>query len=254
MKSPPKLLVSVRNSHEAQVALEAGVDILDIKETLRGSLGRADLAVIKEITQIAHSSQIVIQVSAAWGELHEFAHSESQLHEGESIPQLSYIKMGLSHLKEELNWKSLWLNVRQVLLHRCRESLPPPQWIGVVYVDSEAAQSPDTDEILSAAIDTGCAGVLFDTFLKGSGSLLDHLSRQRLQAIVKQLHQAGLMVIAAGKVALEDVNVLAEAGVDVVAVRSAVCFDNNRMQGIDPRAIHAFNSRLKGIPMGQEHN
>ena len=36
-----KLLVSVRSADEAEVALEGGADIIDVKEPLHGSLGWA---------------------------------------------------------------------------------------------------------------------------------------------------------------------------------------------------------------------
>ena len=42
----PKLLLSVRNALEANLALEAGVDLIDIKEPSAGPLGAASAAVI----------------------------------------------------------------------------------------------------------------------------------------------------------------------------------------------------------------
>ena len=51
----PKLLVSVRSSHEAQMAIDVGVDVIDIKEPSAGALGAASPAVIHEIVRfVAH--------------------------------------------------------------------------------------------------------------------------------------------------------------------------------------------------------
>ncbi len=40
-----RLLVSVRSAAEAEIALSAGADLIDVKEPSRGSLGAADPAV-----------------------------------------------------------------------------------------------------------------------------------------------------------------------------------------------------------------
>ena len=44
-----RLLVSVRSVEEAEAALAGGADLIDVKEPTRGSLGRADDAVIAAI-------------------------------------------------------------------------------------------------------------------------------------------------------------------------------------------------------------
>ena len=44
-----KLLVSVRNAVEAEIAVRSGVQIVDVKEPSRGSLGRPDDDVIRSV-------------------------------------------------------------------------------------------------------------------------------------------------------------------------------------------------------------
>ena len=46
---PPRLLVSVRNAEEAIAACCGGADIIDVKEPLNGSLGRASAEVMESI-------------------------------------------------------------------------------------------------------------------------------------------------------------------------------------------------------------
>ncbi|MEX0712176.1 MAG: (5-formylfuran-3-yl)methyl phosphate synthase, partial [Pirellulales bacterium] len=46
-----KLLVSVRSLAEARLALAAGVDLIDLKEPARGSLGALDPAVARQIVR-----------------------------------------------------------------------------------------------------------------------------------------------------------------------------------------------------------
>ena len=45
----PQLLVSVRDLGEAAAALAGGADLIDVKEPIRGPLGRADEATIRGI-------------------------------------------------------------------------------------------------------------------------------------------------------------------------------------------------------------
>ena len=44
-----RLLVSVRDALEARVAMGAGVDLIDVKEPRRGSLGRASNSVVAAV-------------------------------------------------------------------------------------------------------------------------------------------------------------------------------------------------------------
>ena len=66
----PGLLVSVRNVTEALTALEAGADVIDVKEPTRGSLGAADSATLAAIAQAVGGRA---PVTAALGELTDLA-------------------------------------------------------------------------------------------------------------------------------------------------------------------------------------
>ena len=81
------LLVSVRSAAEAVVALEAGTDLLDVKEPARGPLGRADPEVMAEVARCAGGS---VPVSVALGELRD-------ADEVPRLPQsIAYAKLGLA--------------------------------------------------------------------------------------------------------------------------------------------------------------
>src|ERR1700678_3944537 len=84
--SSPALLVSVRAVEEAAAALAGGADLIDVKEPNRGSLGRADDAVIAAVVAIVAGRR---PVSAAMGELRD---------RGPPFPgpELAYQKWGLS--------------------------------------------------------------------------------------------------------------------------------------------------------------
>src|SRR3954447_11029832 len=86
LNSASGLLVSVRSAEEAACALAGGATLIDVKEPLRGALGRADDAVIRAVVQSVGGTR---PVSAALGEWVE---------QDQSVPDLglTYVKWGLS--------------------------------------------------------------------------------------------------------------------------------------------------------------
>ena len=62
-----QLLISVKNSEETKLALEAGVDIIDLKEPNEGALGALNLTMTKQILQLVNGRSLV---STTVGELH----------------------------------------------------------------------------------------------------------------------------------------------------------------------------------------
>src|SRR5437762_2077635 len=90
-----ELLVSVRDVEEAEAALQGGAALIDIKEPSRGSLGRADDAVIRSI--VAHVA-MRRPVSAALG---EWSDDKRDLPDAE----LTYVKWGLAGCARR-DWQS----------------------------------------------------------------------------------------------------------------------------------------------------
>ena len=62
-----QLLISVKNSEEAMLALSAGVDMIDLKDPNVGALGALDLEISKDIIDVVNGQAVV---SATVGESH----------------------------------------------------------------------------------------------------------------------------------------------------------------------------------------
>src|SRR6266478_5781453 len=92
----PGLLVSVRSPAEAEAALRGGAALIDVKEPGRGSLGRAEDAVIAAVIAAVAARR---PVSAALGELME---EGSQPFSG---PGLSFVKWGLAGAAAVGDWQ-----------------------------------------------------------------------------------------------------------------------------------------------------
>lgn len=232
--SRPRLLVSVRNAVEALAAVRGGADIIDVKEPSAGSLGRAPAEAIAEIVEILASTAPHIPGSVALGELIELSKAATM----PSIPAgVRWLKMGLSGCGGRRDWCQQWMIVREAIC-------PASACIAVAYVDAEAADAPPLREVLAAAIETRCAGLLLDTFSKGGGTLLDAVTTTDLIDVVQKAQAAGLLVALAGRLRRSDLPAVLAARPDVVAVRSAVCRDQNRTAVMEESLVKAFRQAM----------
>ncbi len=222
-----QLLVSVRSGDEARAALAGGADVIDIKEPLRGPLGRAECAVWNDVTDIVRRT---VPVSVALGELHEWS-ADNGL---EEIPRslwsgLAYCKLGLSNAPPD--WIDRWRRLRD----RLTENQPAsPAWVAVVYVDWQAAGAPAPQAVIDeASTIEACRGVLFDTWGKSRCSGITLAWRP----YVDRVRNSGRFVALAGSLDAERIRELAPLEPDLFAVRGAACIGGNRLGIVDRRRV-----------------
>ncbi|HEY4258940.1 MAG TPA: (5-formylfuran-3-yl)methyl phosphate synthase [Schlesneria sp.] len=234
----PRLLVSVRSRAEAVKALAAGANILDVKEPARGSLGMADAVSIREIAETIRDSGTATPLSVALGELTDWIDQTDAV----LLPdEVSFAKLGMSGLNDRHDWRSLWRVIRDRFDQR--RSLPL-RWVAVAYADFEIARSPSIDDVVTAAIEAGCAGLLIDTFAKIGQSLGDLLSPSQLQQFAVRCHASGLFLAIAGSLKVTDLLSLGGVNADVVAIRSAACEHHDRKGTISAVKIAEFRESL----------
>src|SRR5947199_258894 len=90
---------------EAAVALQAGVDLLDVKEPARGPLGKADERVIEEVVRCAVGR---VPVSAALGELRDVSKPREASDTSRLPPGITYGKLGLAGCGCWPDWPKRW--------------------------------------------------------------------------------------------------------------------------------------------------
>jgi hypothetical protein len=225
ISAPPRLLISVRNGSEARAAMDGGAEIVDVKEPARGSLGAVDA---EQLTGVVSAlSGTAIPVSVACGEVVDGGGRLAKLH---LPPQVVYAKLGLAGMGDDDRWVARWLAIRS-RIERCHEGRLA--WIGVIYADQARAASPVAVDVIRAAADTGCRGVLVDTFSKDQGRLLDWLSVGELSLLRDRAQLQGLLFAVAGRLQLGDVVKLSDVRPDVLAFRSAACCGGARTASID---------------------
>ena len=225
-----RLLVSVRDAQEAAIAVRADVDLIDIKEPNRGSLGAAAPAVIEAIlAEVAGRKPL----SVALGELSDQTDHLAQI----PLHGIRFAKVGLAGCARMADWQARW---RDLLLR-----MPAAvQGVAVVYADWQSAFSPSPEEVIRHAGPFGCGAVLVDTYDKSSGDLLAHWTLAAIDAFVGCIKDQGMLAVVAGSLGGKRIDDVVEMGADYIAVRGAVC-NEGRTGRIDARKLDGFVRQVR---------
>ncbi len=233
------LLVSVRSAEEARAALAGGAAVIDVKEPRRGSLGRAEPAVWREVVaEVKAADANEVAVSVALGELLELRSEFAA-----AIPAgVTFAKVGLAGCRG-LAWQSRWLAWRNSLPAAVRPVL-------AVYVDSLNAEAPTPDEVAHTAAELGAAAVLLDTFDKQHGDLFSLLAVEELEAILRPARESGIPVALAGSLKAEHFAAATELNPRWIAVRGAACV-GGRTGGVSAERVRRLRAALESCTVLQ---
>ncbi|MEJ2058917.1 MAG: (5-formylfuran-3-yl)methyl phosphate synthase [Gammaproteobacteria bacterium] len=224
------LLASVNNLHEAVIALEAGVDIIDLKEPANGALGAVADPLIR---RIAGNIRGRVPLSATTGDLPLEAERIALAVEQKAATGVDYVKVGLPEGGD----------LAGTLLRLHRIATQGVRLVGVLFAD----QGIDIGVLpkLSAA---GFAGAMLDTAGKKAGGLRRHADDQVLNAFVRRCRSLGLLSGLAGSLDTADIAPLLKLSPDLLGFRGALCRSGLRTAALDPQALAAIRAR---IPRGE---
>lgn len=217
-----QLLISVRNSAEALMAMAGGAHLIDIKEPANGPLGMADWQVCLEICSVIDGGR---PVSIAGGELVDFSLQDIALDQmRQQVPAaVKWLKLGLSQCLHDHVWNG---QVEKIL--EIQNALPSTcGLILATYADRHRAVAPTVPQLLArleAEPETfRNVGILIDTFDKQFGRLLDSLTISELSAVATQCKQQGRTFALAGSLQPSDIAKLLPLQSDYLGFRSAAC-------------------------------
>jgi uncharacterized protein (UPF0264 family) len=220
-----RFLASVRDAVEAEVALRAGADIIDLKDPSNGALGALDIAAIRaSATSIAGRAP----VSATIGDLPMHAETVRQAVLATAACNVDYVKLGLFPDGD----------ARRCLDHLAAETRRV-RLIIVLFADA----FPDFDAVAEAAR-IGAKGVMLDTMGKNSGSLLDNFSYGALTRLVETARGEGLIVGLAGSLRAAHVPPLLRLNPDLLGFRGALCRGGTRNASLDPLACASIRALI----------
>ncbi|MCI0459162.1 MAG: (5-formylfuran-3-yl)methyl phosphate synthase [Gemmataceae bacterium] len=233
-----KLLVSVRSVEEAEAALEGGAHVIDVKEPLRGSLGRASDSTIEAVLARVAGRR---PVSAALGEL---------ANEAEAVPYpgrgLAFVKWGLFGMGER-DWREA---LAKAARHMEQVDLQC-QMVTVAYADWQWAGAPGVEEVAAFARNRAGSVLLVDTFQKAprpqtgeSPTLLDLLPLAQVVRLCGLCREARVGVALAGSLQARHIKELKAAQPDWLAVRGAVCEQGRREAAVSARKVRELVALL----------
>ncbi len=230
--SRPRLLVSVRDVFEAVDALDGGADWIDLKEPLAGPLGAVDAEVACQVVAAVAGRR---PVSAALGELLDWpSSSTSELLELEGI---EVVKLGLAGCGGQAGWQAAWQAAAEVV-RGCNKVL-----VGVVYADWQQAEAPSPEEVVACVQAAQGEYLLIDTFDKQAGSVLEHFSFHELLDLLQVTKAASIRTVVAGSLSRARLADLPQEGIDLVAVRGAVC-DGARTASVSRSLVADFRQAI----------
>ena len=131
------------------------------------------------------------------------------------------------------------------VLSEIRREVGPIHLVTAALGDAEAGNAIEqlARELVPRAARAGAAGVLVDTADKRGAGLLDLWSMLALESWVSEAHAHGLMAAVAGRLRLDDLGVVADAGADVAGVRGAACV-GGRVGRVNPERVRALAARV----------
>ena len=209
-----RLLVSVRDAHEAHSALDGGADLIDAKDPLMGALGPVSLEELERICTAVSGRR---SVSAALGDAMDEpgVRRTSQTYASRGA---TFVKIGFSGIRD-----------RRVVAQLIRAAVNGAQASGsrcgvvaVAYADAQPTTiAPEA--VVDAAAEAGAIGVLLDTTDKDGPGLRQVMTARALHEWASDAHDAGLLVAIAGRLTSADLPFVRDAGADIAGVRGAAC-------------------------------
>ena len=218
-------LASVRDAAEAEMAVRAGADIVDLKDPTRGALGALDLESI-EICVRAVGGRV--PVSATIGDLPLERKTVSTAVSATAARGVDYVKLGLFPGGDP-----------EGCLHELAGLASKTPLIVVLFADA----LPKIDAIGFAAR-IGATGVMFDTLGKRGASLPDLISPQALAAFVGPARARGMTIGLAGSLTASHVPDLLALNPDLLGFRGALCRGGQRNQVLDKARLQAVRALI----------
>ena len=224
-----RLQVSVTDAEEARVAVEAGVDIVDVKNPAEGSLGAPTPGVIRRVREVVPPER---PVSAAIGDLPNLPGTAALAALGAARSGAAYVKVGL--------WGTSATDEAVAVLRAVRDAIDGgAAVIAAAYADAERVPSRPLPPgaVVAAARRAKAGGCLVDTAVKDGRGLFEWLTPDALAALVAEGHAAKLEMALAGALRAEDLPTVRATGADIAGVRSAACRDGLRTAPLDTERI-----------------
>lgn len=233
-----KLLVTPTDERDALVAVEAGADIIDVKNPSEGSLGAALPSLIKRIRETIPPE---IPVSAAVGDVPYLPGTVAQAALGAAVSGADYVKIGLHGPKDSSEAVTVMRSVCSTL----NEFHPNVRVVACAYGDYERAGTINPTLLPHVALESGASVMMLDTAVKDGRSLFEFQSEANIKKLIDQANEHGIEFALAGSLSGDSFRRAINLRPHIVGVRGAALRENDRRDGrVDGELVAALKSLL----------
>ena len=219
------MLASVKNLVEAELVLNAKVDIIDLKQPEFGALGALPVELVAEIVAAINGR---LPISATVGDLPMDADIIFNAVCDMAKTGVDFVKIGFFPAQN-------WVEIVQKL----SDTQPEIRLIAVLFADTQ----PDF-AIISELKNAGFAGVMLDTMHKKKGSLTQVMTNETIAKFVELAKTQTLICGLAGSLRLENIAELLPFDADYLGFRGALCDQHNRIGELNLNALEAVHNSL----------
>lgn len=221
------MLASVTSIAEAEIVLNEGVDILDLKNPHEGALGALDIDTLKAIVASVNGA---IPISATVGDI------------ASNDPGLLKTIYQVAETGVDIVKVGLFSNtVNESFLHTIQQVVKQEIRIVVVLFAEDYIALETYKDLLQA----GITGIMLDTKNKNEKRLPDILKLNVLKHFVNTTKEHNLISGLAGSLQYEDVKSLLSLEPDYLGFRGALCQNESRVNKIDRNKVSKIR---KAIP------
>lgn len=220
-----QLLISVKNLAETALVLEAGVDIVDLKDPSVGALGALDLELTAQIVKLVDKKA---NTSATVGEFHQSLMALIEAIQARADLGVDIIKVAVGPLFHDSEF-----------VHQMRELTRS----GVQLVAVFFADEPFNHGLMEQLQSAGFYGAMLDTQNKHK-NLLQSCNLDDLQLFTKVCQQRELKSGLAGSLRIAHIQKLAEVSPNYIGFRGGACEGDLRNQHLSQQKIDEIKSML----------
>ena len=211
---PTRLLISFKNLNEISTKTLDLIDIIDLKNPEKGSIGSWKIGDISKVVKIYKGKK---KISATLGDIYNTGSVLKRLRKFDEL-NLDFIKFGF------------FLNDRNELenfIEKIGKDFFTTDLVGVVFVENKILLDYVFNN-LEKLKNSGINYLLLDTFSKISGDLLTFCSIDFLKNFIKKASFYKITIGLAGKLKESQIPKLMDLNPSIIGFRSAVCDESDR--------------------------
>ena len=218
-----KFLISIKDFQEISEEIIQNVDILDLKDPSKGSIGAWQINEIKKTQSFLKSK---INISATLGDIFDNYEFKEMAQKFDAL-NLNFIKFGLLSTSTNKLFEKLEI---------VNSIKPKTDFVCVVFADHSSTLNLVINE-LELFKYYGVNTILIDTFRKNQGDLLQICKDTFLKDLVNECKKMDIDVGLAGGIKEHQIKGLIRLKPSIIGFRSAVCSKNCRNNKIDVSKI-----------------